>query len=112
MSPADPDRAHVTGAATNRFKSAQFELTATSGAVLLTTGGGSRRRLFVRVVGPTFNPPEFPISLGDQNVTPATGYVLYPLDEIELLVDADTDVYATADLSGTQKTYVSIREEA
>jgi len=112
MSPADPDRTHVTGAAANRFKSAQFELTATSGAVLLTTGGGSRRRLFVRVVGPSGEMPQFPVALGDQNVTPATGYVLYTLDEIELFVDAGTDVYAVADLSGAQKTYVSIREEA
>lgn len=113
MSAADPDRTRISGAAASAFKSAQFELTAASGAVrLVTNANAGRRRLFIRVVGPDFDPPQHAVVLGDQDVTPATGYVLYPLDEIELLVDADTDVYATADLSGTQKTYVSIREEA
>lgn len=65
MSAVDPDRIRISGAAASRFKSAQFELTAASGAVRLATGAnGGRRRLFIRVMGPSFNPPQSPSSWG------------------------------------------------
>lgn|GEM_PF-4647656 len=105
-------RLDATAAGRRFVRTAQFELTPSSSIVELTTNAlQPRRRLFVRVVRPDGATPPHPVVVGDENVSPTTGYVLYPLDELELSLVPGARVYATASLTGSQVAYIAVREE-
>jgi hypothetical protein len=81
--------------------------------VLLEAGLSRRRELRITCMGgPNVDKPPHPVVIGGASVTPSSGYVLYPWDRILLRVTADVEVYATAALSASQFTYVSIVELA
>lgn len=77
--------------------SKQFFIEPSGSRILLASGEQGLERKFLRIRAyHTGVPNAVPVFLGDSNVTPESGFALYPLDEIVLCIGPDAQVYATA----------------
>lgn len=100
----------VTLARATKIATARIELTSSNQRKKLETGAGiTRSKLLVRAHA-RLQSSQWPIYVGDANVTDSDGWALYKLDEIELDVDDSVDVYGFSPVTGSDKSYLSIME--
>lgn len=113
MNQDDSGNSNVARTGDTSVAAAQWKIEHDTQLPILLTAGLTRRRLLAITCtgGTSHDRPAHPIYVGgDDQVSSATGYVLYGWDRILLSVDGDTDVHVTADLSAGEFTYVSILE--
>ncbi len=90
--PIDPTgRVWITEAAEKEIATAEITVGTTAVTLTTNTSGLKRRKLFVQN---TQVDPAVVAYLGDANVSAASGFPLYPYDEIELDVTSDAVVKA------------------
>lgn len=102
--------AQVTLARSTKIATAQIELTSSNQRKKLETGASiARRKLLIRAFSSAIS-GQWPVYVGDVNVTDSDGWPLYKYDEIELDVDDSVDVYGYSPVTGIQIASLSIME--